>query len=76
MRKGEPCRRAGGAGLALAVASGAMILALGGCGQSGPLYLPKKSSPSASALPPVPAFPAAPGRPGAFGTAPELRAHG
>lgn len=49
MRKRESGRRTGGAVLALAVASGAMILALGGCGQSGPLYLPKKSSPSASA---------------------------
>ena len=36
MCKREPGRRTGGARLALAVASGAMIFALGGCGQSGP----------------------------------------
>ena len=53
MGKRESGRRAGGAVLALAVASGAMALALGGCGQSGPLYLPKKSSFSAAASPPV-----------------------
>ena len=53
MRKRESGRRTGGALMALAVASGAMILALGGCGQSGPLYLPKKSSLSASAPSPV-----------------------
>ena len=76
MRKREPGRRAGGAVLALVVASGVMILALGGCGQSGPLYLPKKSSPSASALLPVPVSSTAAGRPGAFGVAPDRRAHG
>ena len=44
MRKHERGRRTPGAALALAVAGGAMILALGGCGQSGPLYLPEKAS--------------------------------
>ena len=53
MRKRESGRRKGGAAMALAVASGAIILALGGCGQSGPLYLPKKSSLSVSAPSPV-----------------------
>ena len=78
MREREPGRRSGGAMLALAVASGAMILVLGGCGQSGPLYLPKKASPSASASapPPVPVSPAAAGPPGAFGEAPDRGAHG
>lgn len=68
--------------MALAAAGGAMILALGGCGQSGPLYLPKESSPSASASPsasePAPGSvaPAAAGRPGAFRTAPVRPATG
>ena len=44
MRKHEGGRRKSGAALALAAMGGAMILALGGCGQSGPLYLPKESS--------------------------------
>ena len=44
MRKHERGRRTPGAALALAVAGGATILALGGCGQSGPLYLPGKAS--------------------------------
>lgn len=48
MRKHERGRRTPGAALALAVAGGAMILALGGCGQSGPLYLPEKASLAAS----------------------------
>ena len=47
MRKHERGRRTPGAALALAVAGGAMLLALGGCGQSGPLYLPEKASRSA-----------------------------
>ena len=76
MRKREPGRRTGGARLALAVAGVAMILALGGCGQSGPLYLPKKSSLSASAPPPVPVSPAVAGRPGAVGAAPDRHAIG
>lgn len=66
MRKREPGHRTGGAGLALAVAGVAMILVLGGCGQSGPLYLPKKSSLSAAAPPTVPDSPAVAGRPGAI----------
>ena len=49
MRKHERGRRTPGAALALAVAGGAMILALGGCGQSGPLYLPEKASLAAAA---------------------------
>ena len=53
MRKHERGRRAPGAALALAVAGGAMILALGGCGQSGPLYLPEKASLAASVEGPV-----------------------
>ena len=50
MRKHERGRRTPGAALALAVAGGAMILALGGCGQSGPLYLPEKASLSAASV--------------------------
>ena len=53
MRKHERGRRTPGAALVLAVAGGAMILALGGCGQSGPLYLPEKASLAASAEGPV-----------------------
>lgn len=76
-------RRTGGAALALAAAGGAMILALGGCGQSGPLYLPpEKSSLSAAAsapgLAPGPAsahLPAAV-RPGALRPVPGRAAHG
>ena len=54
MRKHERGRRTPGAALALAVAGGAMILALGGCGQSGPLYLPEKASLAAVAPLPGP----------------------
>ena len=48
MRRQE--RRPGtpGAALVLVAASAAMLLALGGCGQSGPLHLPEKSSLSAA----------------------------
>ena len=53
MRKHERGRRTPGAALALAVAGGAMILALGGCGQSGPLYLPEKASLAAGVEGPV-----------------------
>ena len=53
MRKHERGRRAPRAALSLAVAGGAMILALGGCGQSGPLYLPEKASLAASVEAPV-----------------------
>ena len=53
MRKHERGRRTRGAALALAAACGAMILALGGCGQSGPLYLPEKASLAASVEGPV-----------------------
>lgn len=72
MRKREPGRRrTGGAALALAAAGGAMVLVLGGCGQSGPLYLPpEKTSPSAAASAPGLAPPAAAGRPGAPRTVP------
>ena len=49
MRKRERSRRTAATALTLVVAGGAMILALGGCGQSGPLYLPKESSLSLSA---------------------------
>ena len=56
MRKRELGRRAGGAALALAAVGGAMILALGGCGQSGPLYLPRGSEPSPGATVPAPGF--------------------
>ncbi len=71
-------RRTSGAALALAVASGAMILALGGCGQSGPLYLPKKSSPFAVAPAPASAsvLPSVAGRAGAIRAAPARFAHG
>ena len=44
MRKRERSRRTAATALTLVVAGGAMILALGGCGQSGPLFLPKESS--------------------------------
>ena len=54
MRKHERGRRTPGAALALAIGGGAMILALGGCGQSGPLYLPEKASLSAAAPLPGP----------------------
>ena len=62
MRKHERGRRTPGAALALAVAGGAMILALGGCGQSGPLYLPEKASLSAVAPLPGPVPSAVAGR--------------
>ena len=55
MRNRERGRRTAGAALALVVAGGAVILALGGCGQSGPLHLPKKSSLSGSVPAPAPA---------------------
>lgn len=68
MRKREPGRRTSGAALALAVASGAMVLVLGGCGQFGPLYLPKKPPPSAVAPAPASAsvLPSVAGRAGAI----------
>ena len=53
MRKRERGRRTPGAALALAAAGGVMILALGGCGQSGPLYLPEKASLAAGVAAPV-----------------------
>ena len=82
MRKREPGRRrTGGAAPALVAAGGAMVLALGGCGQSGPLYLPpEKSSPPAAAAAPAPAPGLAPAaaveRPGALRTAPGRLAPG
>ena len=57
MRKREPGRRrAGGPALALVAAGGALLLALGGCGQSGPLYLPRGPEPSPEATVPAPGF--------------------
>lgn len=55
MRKRERGRRTPGAALALALgaAGGVTILALGGCGQSGPLYLPDKASLAAGVVAPV-----------------------
>ena len=80
MHKREPGRRTGGAALALAAAGGAMILALGGCGQSGPLYLPsEKPSLSAADSAPGPGsapLPAAAARPGAFRPTPVRPARG
>ena len=78
MRKREPGRQAGGAALALAAAGGAMILALGGCGQSGPLYLPRGSEPSPGVTVPAPGFArqAAAVGPGALRPAPGRTAHG
>lgn len=76
MRKREPGRRKIGAELALVVAGGAMILALGGCGQSGPLYLPKKSSFSAAAPDPVSVPRGAAGRPATRRPAADRFAHG
>ena len=55
MRKPEWGRKAARASLMLAVAGGAMTLVLGGCGQSGALRLPEKSSLSASVPKPNPA---------------------
>ncbi len=81
MRKRAPGpgrRRAGGAALALVAAGGALLLALGGCGQSGPLYLPRGSEPSPGATVPAPGFvrqAAAAGR-GALQAAPVRPAHG
>ena len=48
MRERERGRRPSGAALAAAAVCGAMIVALTGCGQSGPLYLPEKASLAAS----------------------------
>ena len=62
MRKHERGRRTPGAALVLAAACGAMILALGGCGQSGPLYLPEKASLSEAASLPGPVPSAVAGR--------------
>ena len=53
MRKCERGRRTPGAALALAAAGGAIVLVLGGCGQSGPLYLPEKASLAAGAAGPA-----------------------
>ena len=76
MRKHERGRRTPGAALALAVAGGAMILALGGCGQSGPLYLPEKSSLAAGVAVPATEPGVAAGSPGAVVSAPNRIAHG
>ena len=76
MRKHERGRRTPGAVLAPAVASGAMILALGGCGQSGPLYLPEKSSLAAGVAVPATEPAVAAGAPGAVVSAPNRIAHG
>ena len=42
MRKRERALSAPAASLVLGVVGAAMVLTLGGCGQSGPLYLPEK----------------------------------
>ena len=82
MRKRESGRRTSGVARAraLVAAGGAMILALGGCGQSGPLYLPEKSSPSAAAPAQAPAPGSVPsvaaGWPGAVRVVPSRLAHG
>lgn len=77
MRKREPGHRTSGAAMALAAAA---LLALGGCGQPGPLYLPpEKSSLSAADPAPVPGsapLPAAAARPGALRPVPVRPAHG
>ena len=65
MRKREPVRRSNGAALASVAAGGALLLALAGCGQSGPLYLPKESPPAAAAPAPVAEPGASAGRHGA-----------
>lgn len=76
MRKHEGGRRKPGAALALAAMGGAMILALGGCGQSGPLYLPKESSLAEGVAVPATEPGVAAGPPGAVVLAPNRIAHG
>ena len=61
MRKREPVRRSNGTALAFVAAGGALLLALAGCGQSGPLYLPEESPPAAAAPAPAAAPAAEPG---------------
>ena len=73
MRKHERGRRTPGAALALAAAGGAMLLALGGCGQSGPLYLPKKASLAAGVVAPVTGVSTEPGASSGEGGAAEFR---
>ena len=76
MRKHERGRRTPGAALVLAIAGGAMILALGGCGQSGPLYLPEKASLAAGVAVPATEPGVAAGSPGVVVSAPNRIAHG
>ena len=72
MRKCERGRRPSGAALALAAAGGAVILTLGGCGQSGPLSLPEKASLAAGVAGPVAGSSTEPGA--TAGEAEEIRA--
>ena len=65
MRKRERGRRTAGTALALAAVCGAVTLFLGGCGQSGDLYLPERSSLAAGAAVPAVGPVAAAGRLGA-----------
>ena len=76
MRKHERGRRTPGAALVLAIAGGAMILALGGCGQSGPLYLPEKASLAAGVAVPAAEPGMAAESPGVVVSAPNRIAHG
>lgn len=57
MRVLERSRRSRAAVLLLAAAGGAAAISLGGCGRSGPLYLPKESSLTAPASGPATAAP-------------------
>ena len=73
MRNRERGRRTPGAALALAAVGGVMLLALGGCGQSGPLYLPERSSLAADAAAPVTGVSTEPGASAGEGGAAPLR---
>ena len=72
MRVLERSRRSRAAALLLAAAGGAAAISLGGCGPSGPLYLPKESSLAAPASGPATAAAVAPSRrpPSATGRGP------
>ena len=76
MRKHERGRRTPGAVLLLAAVGGTMILALGGCGQSGPLYLPEKASLAAGVAVPATEPGLAAGSPRVVVSAPHRIAHG
>lgn len=74
MRARERSRRVRAAVLILAAAGGT-VAALGGCGRSGPLHLPKESSLSVPASGPTAAVAAAPSRrPPAAGRGPAASA--